>query len=219
MCAKKTSRTVKKPEVRRQEIVAAATELFMSQGYEKTSTNDVMKALDIAKGTIYHYFESKEKILDAVVDHLADGYVQRRQEELDACAGNALDKIRILFPGDDGEKREEDSVEHLHSLDNVRLHARLIAVLVERLAPVFGGLIRQGCAEGLFTAEHPDEIAELLLAGVQFLTDRGMYPWDDAVVARRTGALPSIIESMLEAEPGSFGWLSGSSPEAEGESQ
>lgn len=52
-------RTVKDPETRRQEIVATASQLFQSKSYKHTSMNDVMDALGIAKGTIYHYFKSK----------------------------------------------------------------------------------------------------------------------------------------------------------------
>ena len=51
-------RTVKKPEERRQEIILAAAELFRSKGYEKTTMQNVMDAVGIAKGTIYHYFKS-----------------------------------------------------------------------------------------------------------------------------------------------------------------
>ena len=42
-------RTVKKPEERRQEIVATARELFQKKGYENTAMQDIMGALGIAK--------------------------------------------------------------------------------------------------------------------------------------------------------------------------
>ncbi len=202
---KRTKRTVKEPEVRRAEIIEAATGMFLAQGYDRTSMNDVMNRLNIAKGTIYHYFPSKEKLLEAVVDQLVEDYVERRRAALDETEGDALVKIRVLFTADDSEA--EAITEQLHTEENVRLHARMLAVLVERLAVVFADLIGQGCDEGLFETEHPTEVAELLIAGVQFLTDEGIHPWDRATVARRTAAFPPIIESLLKAEAGSFGWL------------
>ncbi len=62
------ARIVKKAEERREEIIAAAREIFQLKGYESTTMHAVMKKLNIAKGTIYHYFASKEALLEAVVE-------------------------------------------------------------------------------------------------------------------------------------------------------
>jgi AcrR family transcriptional regulator len=200
-------RIVKKPEVRRQEIVAAATELFLAKEYEKTSMNDVMKALSIAKGTIYHYFESKEKLLEAAVDHLVEAHLRERLEKLEASRGNALMKLRILFPSDGSAGQNDQTIDQLHKPGNIRLHTRMLGVLVKQMAPVFGKLVRQGCEEGLFESEYPEETAELLLAGVQFLVDEGFFPWEEGVILRRQRAIPRIVESALKAERGSFDFL------------
>jgi AcrR family transcriptional regulator len=56
-------RTVKKPDVRKAEILKAARHLFQTKDYESTTMQDVINALGIAKGTIYYYFKSKEDLL------------------------------------------------------------------------------------------------------------------------------------------------------------
>ena len=202
-----TMRTVKKPDVRRQEIVDAASELFLTQTYDETTTGQVMGVLGIAKGTIYHYFASKEHLLEAVVDDLAEGYVTRREAELDEAEGGALTRLAVLFSSDRRSDAERRTIEHLHKPGNVKLHTRLLAVLVLRLAPVVADLVRQGVEEGVFDTEHPLEAAELLLAGIQFLTDDGFYPWEDDALARRAAAVPSLVERVLGAEPGSVTFL------------
>ncbi len=199
-------RTVKSPEERREEIIATATKLFMADGYENTSMNNVMKALNIAKGTIYHYFASKDELLEAVVDKLAGDYATQREEQVNATHGTALDKIRVLFSREHGARDDETNA-HLHKAGNVKLHTWLLGALVEKLAPIFGSLIKQGCKEGLFRTAHPHEVAELLLAGIQALTDKGFYHWNEDVIARRERAFPEIMESITSAEPGSFDFL------------
>ena len=62
-------RIVKLPEQRRREIVEAAGQVFLQKGYESTTMQDVMQRLGIAKGTIYHYFSSKNDMLGAVLMH------------------------------------------------------------------------------------------------------------------------------------------------------
>lgn len=62
-------------EIRQQtqkQIVDAAFELFANEGYSKTSIAAVAKKAGISKGLIYHYFESKEAILEAIFNQLVE---------------------------------------------------------------------------------------------------------------------------------------------------
>ena len=90
-------RIVKKAEERRDDIIEAAGELFLVKGYDRTSMSDVMARLHIAKGTIYHYFKSKEELLDAVLDSLANALAQQMQQICDQSQGNALERLRYLI--------------------------------------------------------------------------------------------------------------------------
>src|ERR1700683_1762990 len=56
------------PERRREEILDAAAKLFAQHGYRNTDMEYVAAARDIAKGTIYRYFASKEELFFAAAD-------------------------------------------------------------------------------------------------------------------------------------------------------
>jgi AcrR family transcriptional regulator len=51
----------------RQQIVAAADDLFYRQGFEHTSFADIAKVVRISRGNFYHHFKTKDDILDAVI--------------------------------------------------------------------------------------------------------------------------------------------------------
>ena len=57
------------PEERFDELLRAATDVFLEQGYRRTQMADVAERLGVAKGTLYLYVESKEALLDAVLRH------------------------------------------------------------------------------------------------------------------------------------------------------
>jgi AcrR family transcriptional regulator len=57
------------PPDRFQELLTAATDVFLAQGYRRTQMADVADAMGIAKGTLYLYVESKEALFDAVLRH------------------------------------------------------------------------------------------------------------------------------------------------------
>jgi AcrR family transcriptional regulator len=57
----------RKGERTRAEIVSCAKELFYRRGYGGTSFSDIVDAAGLYRGNIYHYFKTKDEILEAVV--------------------------------------------------------------------------------------------------------------------------------------------------------
>lgn len=201
------TRIVKKAEIRRQEIVEAARTLFQTKGYDETSMQNVMDHLKIAKGTIYHYFKSKEELLGAVVELIVDEDVAHKRKLLDETPGTALERFQALTAADSMAEQNPEVLDELHETGNVGMHIRLLAATLTKEAELYAELIQQGCDEGVFQTDSPLECAEFILTAVQFLTDMGIYPWTQEQLARRALALPSLIEAQLKAPAGSFRFL------------
>jgi len=200
-------RIVKKAAERRSEIVKTARYLFQTKEYDKTTMQDVMDQLGIAKGTIYHYFKSKEELLEAVIVDIVDENIEQMQLAKMEMNGNALEKIRILIGLGSVAANNSEVLNHLHQPGNTGMHARLLAVALIKQAPLYSELIRQGCEEGVFQTDFPLECAEFILSAIQFLTDPGIYPWTQEDLIRRARAFPGLIEAQLKAAPGSFQFM------------
>lgn len=65
-----------------QRLLAAATRLFAEQGYDRTSVQEIVEAAGVTKGALYHYFGSKEDLLQEVYARV----LRLQQERLDAFA-------------------------------------------------------------------------------------------------------------------------------------
>ena len=201
-------RIIKKPAERRAEIIKTARTLFLTKDYDKTTMQDCMGHLGIAKGTIYHYFKSKEDLLEAVVEDIVNQHIEEMNVLIQETSGNALQKIRALVAA--GSKVTAPSVlEKLHERGNEAMHTRLLVATLMKQAPIYATLIRQGCGEGIFKTDFPLESAEFILSAIQFLTDPGIYPWTKEDLIRRTNAFPKLIEQLLQASPGSFKFMLG----------
>lgn len=61
----------KYPEQTVEKIIITAARLFSEKGYEQTSIQDILDALKLSKGGLYHHFKSKEEILEAVIQKRA----------------------------------------------------------------------------------------------------------------------------------------------------
>lgn len=55
------------PETRFEDLIDAATRVFIAQGFRRTQMADVAEALGVAKGTLYLCVQSKEALFDAVL--------------------------------------------------------------------------------------------------------------------------------------------------------
>ncbi len=105
--------------LRRTQILDAATRVFAEKGYHRATTKDIAREAEIAEGTIYLYFKNKSELLIALLVHLD----QRTTQEIDLAAGLDLSPRELLT------KRLEDDLAQLGP--NFDL---MLAVLPEVLA-------------------------------------------------------------------------------------
>lgn len=196
-----------KPINRRNEILKVARSLFLNKDYEKTTMVDIMDTLGIAKGTIYHYFSSKEALFEAVIEDIVEENVTHMEALVKNSPKNALEKIELLVNAGTISQENEKILEQLHKPANGALHSRLLAAALTKQAPLYAKVIQQGCDEGVFQTKVPLECAEFILSAIQFLTDIGIYPWTEEDLKRRIQAFPSLIEQLLNAPHGSFQFL------------
>ena len=66
MLAGKSDYMINKEEFRKK-IILGAGQIFSRYGFKKTTMDEIAKALKMGKSSIYYYFDSKEKIFEAVI--------------------------------------------------------------------------------------------------------------------------------------------------------
>ncbi|MCA0148395.1 TetR/AcrR family transcriptional regulator [Rossellomorea vietnamensis] len=64
-------------------IIRAATRVFAESGYEKASTNAIVKEAKISKGILFHYFNSKKELYVSLYEYLSDLFTEKIYEKLD----------------------------------------------------------------------------------------------------------------------------------------
>jgi AcrR family transcriptional regulator len=89
-------------ELRRSEILSAATKTFGNKGFDATLMDEIAKAAGLAKGTLYLYFKSKDEIYQAVVRQAlaeVDELTRQHVETAPDFAGRyaAFIRVRIAF--------------------------------------------------------------------------------------------------------------------------
>ena len=165
------------PELTQERIIKAATELFTSQGYDKTSMQDIIDATaGLSKGAVYHHFRSKEDLFDAVANRLmktmseATDKTQTQTEQ-----DTALEQLQSLFSPERARKRLE-AADLMFSKFNPKANPKMIGM--EFIALVderddFVDLFNQGNQDGSLHVDHVEQTAEIF----RLLTNMWLLPF------------------------------------------
>jgi AcrR family transcriptional regulator len=74
---------VRPPETRRQELLDAGLRVFRERGVKRATVDDITAAADVAKGTFYLYFDSKDRLFEALRDRFAIGLLAATEAALE----------------------------------------------------------------------------------------------------------------------------------------
>ena len=168
-------RIVKEHDERKNEIIATAATLFAQKGYDQCSVNDILHAIGIAKGTFYHYFRSKEDVLDAVVSQTTNRIVARIQE----TAGKDLmpeDKLFQVFLAMRADRKEDQALlQEMHKTENALMHQKNLVACVTELTPVLTRIVEDGIQAGVFRCAYPEQSIQIFLSAAFTLLDDGIF--------------------------------------------
>jgi len=162
---------------RRNEILDVARKLVYTKGYEQMSIQDILKELKISKGALYHYFDSKPALLEALIDRLADEAEAKFIPLLNDPALPALEKLRRYFSSAvQWKATQRDYMLALlriwYSDENAITRQKVFSTMLQRIAPSFTRAIQQGVQEGTLCTSFPEQATEISLYLILGLGDK-----------------------------------------------
>lgn len=106
----------------REAILAAARRVFAQMGYDAASVRDIIRGTDLASGTFYNYFRSKEEVFEALADDSAGRFKPLLREARER-AGTFEEYLRGAFEAYFQFIAEENELEG-RPVDERRPHVR-----------------------------------------------------------------------------------------------
>jgi TetR/AcrR family transcriptional repressor of nem operon len=171
----------------RQHLVQTALKLFSSRGYYHTSIADILKESGCKRGTLYHYFSSKEELGYAAIDEElrllvefgAGSHLRTTEHPIDRLLKviDALPSVTRLGVIDSTATDIAVRMASVHEGFRKRLAERL-----EAQVELLEGVVRSGVADGqIADSVNPDQLAHLI-ATVGAGSQVGSLLWKRAVI-------------------------------------
>jgi AcrR family transcriptional regulator len=198
-------RISKDPEERRRELIDTAEHLFMERGYEHTAISDIVKELNIAQGTLYYYFRSKEDILEAVVEK---SIAVLEQNVIEIVSDDGVDEAIRLNAAINGilgfVSQRNDFIDFIHQDINAVMHAKLEKATVERIVPILSDLVIKGNARGRWCIRNPCETVEFLSTALVYIFHQPDINTDKQRREKLCRSLETVLNKVLAVDDYKF---------------
>jgi AcrR family transcriptional regulator len=184
-------------EIRREQILEAATMVFADQGFNEARMDDIVHASGLSKGAVYWYFKSKEEIVFTILERFLSRELHQLEEivEEQRPARDRLSEIMGAFAREVEEMQSIMPIAYeFYALatrhNKVRMSFR---TFFKRYQDLFEGLLTQGIQKKEFIAVDPKEVAISILGVLEGLT----LLWTLAILDRKKYQLENLFESSV----------------------
>jgi len=167
---------MKKGDLRREELLAAAEKLFYVKGYEKTSVQDILTAVGFSKGGFYHHFDSKLSVLEAICENRAKEVCEQAKAVVGAQEG-AVDKLNALFHdaaffGNGSSNFVALLIQVAYREDGALMREKMKARQLTYMQAVLEEILAEGVrTQAFFVTDIPTSAQMLLRLYMQFADD------------------------------------------------
>ena len=147
---------------RRQELLAAARDVFTRKGYHAATVDDITRAAGVAKGTFYLYFDEKREVfselvrgfleqIGALVRSVASG---TPDDFMDRARQAAHDLMRLFL-----DNREMARLAYRESMGLDRELETMVRAFYRDIAEIEAANVRRGIELGVFRSVNPLVVA------------------------------------------------------------
>ena len=191
---------MRKGEKRKKELLNIAYDMFLTRGYENTHVDEIIEKAQIAKGTYYYYFQSKEQMLEEVIDMMIENETERASQiiRMDIPVPQKIVGIVASMKPTEEEQPVKNA---LFQPKNVLMHYKVRQKLICVLTPLLSEVIGEGVKEGIFECENIPERVKMLLKISDSTFNEGTFSKKDIFV------FIDMTEKLLGAESGTMSFI------------
>jgi len=177
----------KKNQNTREKIIEVALKIFAKKGFFKTKVDDIAKAADLAKGTLYLYFKDKESLYVTTIEEHFKNAVNFLSE-IETKKGSTTEKMTDIATNFVMHMKELKSSYPMFTIESMNLTGKILRnikpIIISKLmqmTKIISRIIAEGIENGEFRDVNPDVAAFYFLntirtafSGDVFMPDIGV---------------------------------------------
>lgn len=194
-------------------ILDAMQELMSTSSVQTISVSDIAQKAGIGKGSIYYYFNSKNDMIEAVIERSYFRVLDEGQALVDSQDMGAFEKMEIIYRACLDSSLELKRQEALNTFNEQQqsalIHQKFVGIIITRLEPILTDIIRQGIAEGKIRCEFPEETARIILTILTVTLDNSLAPISQEKITKVLTGFAWMLEESQDIPENTLQFLLG----------
>lgn len=165
--------TRKRAELRKEEIVSIAADVFAAKGYSGASLRDIAERAGLTKAALYYHFPDKERIFEMVAMTRLSALNADVAAAVAAAGDDPLDRLFAFFDAA-ADRLDADPMGWIAAsntfwtLEGMRGRREIRAAL-DRFEGLLRAILRDAQDRGLVAAEDPALLGRLLISSLDVI--------------------------------------------------
>ena len=175
-------------------ILLAATEVFARNGYFNSKVADIARAADVADGTVYLYFKSKEVILHSIFDQNMDDAIAAARKLIEKVDDprEKLRRIALLHLQRLGSNRDLAVVFQVELRGSTKFMEEFSAAGFAEYLELLRKIFEEGQRSGVFRKDLNAKLVSKILFGA---LDEMATNW---IISKRTYRLEPMADIVMD---------------------
>jgi TetR/AcrR family transcriptional regulator, cholesterol catabolism regulator len=164
------------PQDRRAQILATAREMFARKGIRSTTVREIADAVGVLSGSLYHYFDSKDTMVEEILMGFLDAIRAQYAEVLARGEGAAQSLRDLVFASLELAREQPDATAiYQNELQYLRETPRFkeVQAAAAEVQEVWLGILERGVADGSFRDDIAPRVFHRLIRDAVWLSGRG----------------------------------------------
>ncbi len=191
-------------------ILDALSALLEQKTLRTISVSDIAQTAGIAKGSIYYYFDSKDAIVEALVERSYSTSIETAKRLAGETTIPPFTRMALIFQACRNSSTEflrQNTATDTNMQERTLLHQKYLRYIIKELNPVLARIIRQGIDAGEISFEYPDALAEIVLIVLTVKIDNTLIPSTPEEIERTIIGLIALLEKGTDNPKGSLNFL------------
>lgn len=160
-------RITKSKDERRAELLEIAFQLLSTQKYSDVRVSDIVAKAQVAQGTFYYYFKTKEEIVYAIVEQRMETMVNQLQQLASTRTIPVEKRLEQIMKLLTMKIQEEDPFYRLMMQLDEKMHGDIDKIRNQKLYPIIRALCMEGMENKKFrNYEYSEEMIQILFEGI-----------------------------------------------------
>lgn len=192
------------------QILDALQTLLENKNLQTISVQEIARTAGMGKGSIYYYFSSKDKILEALIERSYKKPLMFAKNLAAQTEIPPLTRMAMLFQAcrtSSAEFLRQGSSSTESGAEKAFLHQKYMNYLITELKPVLTSIIEQGIHTGEITFDYPAALSEIVLIIMTMKIDNTIVPSTEEEIAETIRGLISLLEKGTDNPAGTLNFL------------